>query len=344
MEFTAYFRCDAGIDHGLGHFSRCYKIANFLKKKYRIKNIFFCHYKSKEFLDKKKYKNIKIIYLYQKPFSKNEINYFSKNFNPNKKILFFVDSKSNINRYIKKLSSSFFTICLDDEKYRNLNCNVLINNNVFAKIDKYKKNNKILYLIGTKFNFIEEDKSKRPIKSKVKKIIFTFGGEDPRNTSLFFLKTLKKVLINYTVIIIIGPINKNYEKIKNFLKINRISNQISINPKNIYNYFRKGDLAISAGGVTCYELLKLGIPTIGVALNIGQKKILNYLKIKKCIEIIKVEKKKQTLRRNEVLVKKIIQNYKVRKDMSQKSKKLMKSDGIKILIENIFKFYNKNEK
>ena len=51
MEFTAYFRCDAGIDHGLGHFSRCYKIANFLKKKYRIKNIFFCHYKSKEFLD-----------------------------------------------------------------------------------------------------------------------------------------------------------------------------------------------------------------------------------------------------------------------------------------------------
>ena len=336
MSLIAYFRCDAGIDHGLGHFSRCLSVAEYLKKK-KIKSIFFCHYSSKKFISKKKYKNIKISYINVKPFSIDEINFFKKRFSK-EKVLFFIDSKKNIVRYVKNINENFFTICFDDEKYRNLNCNLLINNNVFANKKNYQQNKLTNYLIGPRYNLVENNKKKK-IFSKVKNIMLTFGGEDPRNSSLFFLRSLKEILQQYHITVVVGPINKHKKNIKNFLLTNNFSYKLIVNPDNIFKFFLKSDLAISGGGVTCYELLKLGIPTIGVPLNKGQSKILNCLKKFRCINIINFNKDKKVINKNNKIVKEIIKRFVIRKRMSENSKKVFKYDGLKFLTKNILQSF-----
>ena len=342
MSLIAYFRCDVGIDHGLGHFSRCLRLAEYLRKN-KVKSIFFCNYSSKKFLSKKKYKNIRITYLNVSPFSEKEINFFFKKRNSKKKILFFIDSKKPINRYVKRINDNFFTICFDDEKYRNLPCNILINNNIYADRQKYKTNKLTNYLIGPKYNLVENNINKKKITYKIKNIILTFGGEDPRNSTLFFLKNLKQILKKYKITIIIGPVNKHLKSIKSFLSMNKITHQVIVNPEKIFKYFIKADLAISAGGVTCYELLKLGIPTIGVSLNIGQRKILNNLKRLKCINIMNFKKDKKIINKNNKITREVINNFRIRKDMSKKSKNIFKNNGLKLLTQNILKFFKENE-
>ena len=90
-------------------------------------------------------------------------------------------------------------------------------------------------MIGPRYNLVENNKKKK-IFSKVKNIILTFGGEDPRNGSLFFLRSLKEILQQYHITVVVGPINKHKKNIKNFLLTNKFSYKLIVNPDNIVNY------------------------------------------------------------------------------------------------------------
>ena len=145
-----FFRVDAGPHHGLGHFSRCYNLAKIFVLKYNLKCFFICTKNSKKFFLNKKYNFIKFIYIQSTGFDLDEITFLKKKIKLQKKQILIVDSKNNIKNYLNKAKKYFFLICLDDQKYRNLNCDILINSHIYAKKKYYKNINNRIELIGTK--------------------------------------------------------------------------------------------------------------------------------------------------------------------------------------------------
>ena len=200
----------------------------------------------------------------------------------------------------------------------------------------------------TLFRYFEKyHRSGKRIENKLNKfkniLVIKVRGAGDLVLSTPFLRNLKETLQQYHITVVVGPINKHIKNIKNFLVTNNFSYQLIVNPENIFKFFLKSDLAISGGGVTCYELLKLGIPTIGVSLNKGQSEILNYLKRFRCINIIDFNKDKKVINKNNKIVNEIINGFIIRKRMSEKSKKVFKYNGLKFLTKNILQSFKEYE-
>ena len=101
------------------------------------------------------------------------------------------------------------------------------------------------------------------------KILFIAGGGDDRGmielavSSLAHRKNSKEEFV-----IITGKNNPNNDtiysitqKLSKFMKI-----KLHINPRNIFKIMRETDLAVSAGGITTFELAQCGIPMILISI------------------------------------------------------------------------------
>ena len=183
--------------------------------------------------------------------------------------------------------------------------------------------------------FLEKKKKNKSIKN----IVVSLGGEDPKNCTLLFLKQYYKLLKDRKIHIIIGPAHPNKNSIKNFLKSNNLKFIIYINPKKIYNIFKKSELAISAGGTTLYELAALKIFTIALPVENDQIKIINFLKKKKFVE--KIDLKQNNLSKNINVFKRAINDHKYRKKISNNFSKQLSSSGIRLISKKILQFYEK---
>jgi len=280
-----FFRLDAGPKHGLGHFSRCYNLAKIFKKN-KFKIHFICSKESKKFFLDKNCNFINFIFIQKKGFNPEEIKKITNKIKDSKtKPILVVDSKEKIKNYLHNVKNLFFIVCFDDEDYRDLKCNIIINNNINANNKSYFLSNNRKLLIGPKFNLIESRFfKKKKIKKEVKKVTISFGGEDPKNYTLIFLKNYYKLFKNIRISIILGPAHPDINSIKSFLRSHALKANLFINPKSMYNLLKTSDLAISACGTTVYELGASRVPCIVIAIEKHQLKLLNFLKKTKCIE------------------------------------------------------------
>ena len=101
------------------------------------------------------------------------------------------------------------------------------------------------------------------IEEEARKILVTLGGGDPDNITLKVLKALNRLeLHDLEVKIIVGPANPHLESLKQELSFANFTSQILTDVKRMPSMMAWADLAISAGGSTCWELCFFGVPTI----------------------------------------------------------------------------------
>jgi len=105
-------------------------------------------------------------------------------------------------------------------------------------------------------------KDKQEKKSDKLKILITTGVSDPKGVSLVLLKWMKNVdTKNFDIVILVGKTfihKEKLEKIKSHLP-----SSFKFYPFS-YNYITDTDIAICTFGITTYELIYLGIPTISI--------------------------------------------------------------------------------
>ncbi|CDM90908.1 PseG/SpsG family protein [Xenorhabdus bovienii] len=123
--------------------------------------------------------------------------------------------------------------------------------------------------IDLRDEFISSERIK--INYSVRKILLSFGGEDPNNLTLRFLKLLTKYMPmeDVTIIVITGPAYSFKEELINFLSNRKHRNIEWIHniKSNISKYMLASDIAIVSNGRTVYELAALGIPSISISSN-----------------------------------------------------------------------------
>ena len=106
----------------------------------------------------------------------------------------------------------------------------------------------------------------------------SMGGYDKQNKTLKLLK----ILLNFKNLIELKILfNKknltNYNKIINFIKINKINSKILSMKKNTWNIFSKCSLVLLSGGISAYESIFVGIPSINIINDKNKKKLTQYL-------------------------------------------------------------------
>lgn len=104
----------------------------------------------------------------------------------------------------------------------------------------------------------------RVARANANRILVTCGGSDPTEMSLVVLEGLEQLESQYELRVIIGPLFEKglKTKIEDFCNSSMHNISLIINPDNLADHMLWCDIAISASGLTKYELAATGTPAI----------------------------------------------------------------------------------
>jgi len=134
-------------------------------------------------------------------------------------------------------------------------------------------------LLGPRYSllrreFIEQGQHQKKIFATAHKVLVTLGGADPDGFTLQVIQALK--LSNdpeMEVAIVVGPANRHFKEIESHLQQSSFAFRLLPAVKNMAELMAWADIAISAGGSTCWELAFMGLPTIVIILADNQQPV-----------------------------------------------------------------------
>ncbi len=114
----------------------------------------------------------------------------------------------------------------------------------------------------------------RTIPPVAGKILLTMGGSDPDNFTVKVIEALEGVdLADLDAAVVVGPANRHRAVIEEKIRISRKRTALRLlaAPGNMAELMRWADMAVSAAGSTCWELLLMGLPSLVVILAENQR-------------------------------------------------------------------------
>jgi len=135
----------------------------------------------------------------------------------------------------------------------------------------YPKSARVSQLIGPEFLIMHpeiarlHDKNKTILR-KAKKLLVTVGGSDVSELTPRILKALEGIGGDFEITVVIGPAfpKRVVSFVKSFAKSNK-NVRVFRNVKNMPDLIFETDLAITAGGLTKYECVALGTPSVVIS-------------------------------------------------------------------------------
>jgi len=155
---------------------------------------------------------------------------------------------------------------------------LVLNQNIYARRDLYP--NKEAYtrlLLGSQYvllrrEFLRWSGWKREIKERACNILITLGGSDPGNGTLSVVKALDTLdSFGCEVRIVTGPANPHAGTVEKAISPRNM--RIMQNVDDMPALMAWADMAVSAGGSTCWEMCFMGLPFLTVVLADNQKDI-----------------------------------------------------------------------
>jgi len=334
------FRVDASSDIGIGHLIRCLALSEeFTKRGYN------CNVISKienEELISRIIKN-KINFQKIKPKvtleeDRNIVIKFSNEYD----IDWIITDHYGLNsEYIKELKkNNFKVLSIDDTAQIHYYSDILLNQNIGSEKLKFSTEKYTKFLLGTNYVMIRNQLLRRDEKNEkntVEKILITLGGTDEDNLTLEIIKILEDINDKTEFLVLIGPLNPHENNIKDYIKEKGLKIKLIKSLEDISNIYLESDIAISAGGSSCYELAYFGIPNIIITVADNQLNIAKELDNQE-ISIylgIKHEIKREQLKNK---VKELINNHSLRKNLSQNGKKLVDGKGKERIVNFMERF------
>ena len=157
---------------------------------------------------------------------------------------------------------------------------IVLNQNLYATESLYaSREPRTQLLLGTRYALLRREfaacpPGERTIPRTATRVLVTLGGSDPDNVTLAILRALRLAPVpRLDIVVVAGPANTHVDllrdEIARFPHAVRLLSSVSDMPR----LMRWADLALSAGGSTCWELAYLGVPIIAVVLADNQEPI-----------------------------------------------------------------------
>lgn len=183
-------------------------------------------------------------------------------------ILIMDSYQAGLNLYKRISETVKIPLYIDDNKRLDYPRGIVMNGSIYAEEINYPKKEGNSYLLGVKYAPLRKEFWKVPrrkINKNIDKIMITFGGNDVKNMTTKILKYLKKEYPNLKKRIIIG---KGFSNIKEIEREKDKKTKLIYYPdaKKMKESMLESDIAISGGGQTLYELARVGVPTVVLAI------------------------------------------------------------------------------
>jgi UDP-2,4-diacetamido-2,4,6-trideoxy-beta-L-altropyranose hydrolase len=181
----------------------------------------------------------------------------------------FVDSYlANYDLYEKISDIAGIGVYFDDNIRIEYPKGFVVNGAVFAEWLPYPERDSVRYLLGIQYTPLKKefwDVPEKPIHAILETVMITFGGADIRSLTPKVLKLLVDTYLGLAKKVIIG---KGFRNIAEIEALKDRNTELIYYPDaaEMKKFMLESDIAITAGGQTLYELARIGVPTIVVAV------------------------------------------------------------------------------
>jgi len=253
----------------------------------------------------------------------------------------------HINEYKKYLQNlkkmDIFLLTIDDLNNIEFPSDIVINPNYGAKNIKYKNTSyKNKYLLGPEYfifrkEFIEAAGIDKKIRREARNLLITMGGSDQLQLNEKVLMAINNLTFtNLNIRLIIG-FDSNKLKLNKLISILRTfegNYEFIEESDNMAEQIMWSDIAITGGGLTKYETAITGTPSIIISQVEHQHELMN--KLEKFGTALYVGFGKEVTS-NDIYtsIKKLLEDYSLRKKMSKRGKELFDGKGVKRILSEI---------
>lgn len=157
---------------------------------------------------------------------------------------------------------------------------LVLNQNISADEQWYRNREPYTQLLlGTRYTLLRREfwqwqGWQRTVPAIAKKVLVTLGGADPDNVTLKVIRALQLVEVEeLEAVVVVGGSNPHYETLEMAVQNSRFPIRLQRNVTNMPELMAWADVAISAGGSTCWELAFMGLPSILLVLAENQRAI-----------------------------------------------------------------------
>lgn len=249
-----YLRFNAGSQTGMGHWYRCLALLDVIKKKSLSEIVLLVNPLPETLIKELKQKNIRFLVSSRW----GELSQMEKVLSARQNSLIVIDTLNTQEDYIKKLTRLARVITIGGSgKGRNY-ANVRIDGMIPRKNYADGFTGEELY-IGPEYVILRSIFSSEPsftIRDKVKRVLVTMGG-DAKGAGFLFAEIVSKLFPQFQLDVIAGPFSKTKNSSTNCITVHKFVD----NPRSL---MESCDLAVTSGGMTAFELMRLGIPLLFV--------------------------------------------------------------------------------
>jgi UDP-2,4-diacetamido-2,4,6-trideoxy-beta-L-altropyranose hydrolase len=169
-------------------------------------------------------------------------------------------------------------LVIDDMAHLNQYCcDILLNQNINAEQLRYTSDQDTRLLLGPRYallrtEFLDRTSLKRNIPDVARRVLVTLGGEDSDNQTLKVIQAIQQVNIDeFEAMIVVGSANPHLKKLQTECRKSPIPIRLIHNAFDMAELMASADMAVSAGGSTCWELAFMGLPTLIIILSDNQR-------------------------------------------------------------------------
>lgn len=190
-----------------------------------------------------------------------------------------VDGYSFDPAYQEHVKAQGLKVLLIDDlgHWENYTADIILNQNIFAKQHMYKNvGTSTSLLLGTQYTLLRKEFWQwqtwtRNVPEQAKRILVTLGGYDPHNAISTVIDALKNIREPIAITILFGKDDPYIPEVRERIQHALVPFRLESNVANMPKFMAEADIAISAGGTTCYELAFMQLPTMTMVLADNQK-------------------------------------------------------------------------
>lgn len=176
-------------------------------------------------------------------------------------------------------------VVIDDYAHQpQYQADLLLNQNLGSEEIGYPINSDATILAGSKYvllrrEFLKQTNHAPQDTANVgNHVLVTMGGADPENVTLKVIEALEQVnLSQLEVKIVVGAANPHCHFLEKRMAQVLFKGELLYDVNNMVPLMKWADVAITAGGSTCWELACLGVPLLVIVVADNQKEIAKQL-------------------------------------------------------------------
>ena len=251
-----------------------------------------------------------------------------------------VDSYLADFNFYKKISEiAEISVYIDDNKRFDYPTGFVINGSVYAEELDYPEREGIIYLLGNQYALLRKefwDVQEKATRDKIESVMLTFGGNDSEQMTLKILRMLKETYPEMTKKVTIA---RGFQNVKEIESLKNSKTEFIYYPdaEMMKQVMLEVDIVISAGGQTLYELAKVGVATVAVAVTDNQLRNVEGWQRTGFVEYAGWWKDKNTLENIKVIMTRLVDRI-VREKKAKIGMRIVDGKGAKRIVDYLLRY------